>query len=102
MKSAAAINIASQKGIAIDHPNVSSMIRDRLVSGRLPYDSSLCVWGGASLEVTCDACDEVVMKPQLLMAGISKTGRGIRMHVACFSLWDAARRASSAIPSLPS
>ena len=78
------------------------LIRNRLAGGTLPHDSIPRIWGGPGAGETCNACDEVVTKPQMLMEGISETGHGIQMHVQCFWLWDSERRVVGHEPSGPS
>ena len=50
------------------------------------------VWGGAGNGETCDACDEVITRKQLLMEGIGAGKTGFQFHVRCFSVWDELRR----------
>jgi hypothetical protein len=71
--------------------------------GRLPHDSIPRMWGGPGAGETCDACDQVVTKPQMLMEGIpeGRDRQGLRMHVQCFWLWDKERRVEGHEPSAP-
>jgi hypothetical protein len=72
------------------------LIRDKLKSGRLPYDSMPRFWGGPGNNERCDACDLLITKVQLVLEGISKVAsdkKPIQFHVVCFQLWDHARRA---------
>ena len=78
------------------------MKREKLADGRLPHDSIPRMWGGPGAGETCDACEEIVTKPQMLMEGLSENGHGIRMHVQCFYMWDTERRAIGHEPSGPS
>ena len=69
----------------MDTERLRTILRDKLADGRLPHDSIPRIWGGPGAAETCDACDEIVTKPQMLMEGISEeTGCGIQMHVQCF------------------
>lgn len=74
-------------------------IRDKLKTGRLPYDSMPRFWGGPGDGERCDACDLLITKEQLVMEGISKVvdnkKKPIQFHVVCFQLWDHERRESS-------
>ena len=79
-----------------------TILRDKLANGSLPHDSIPRIWGGPGAGETCDACEEVVTKPQMLMEGISENGRGIQMHVQCFYMWDNERRPIGHEPSSPS
>ena len=76
-------------------------IKSKLASGRLPHDSIPRIWGGPGAGETCDGCDEVITKPQMLMEGISENGSGIQMHIQCFYLWDTAREVPGHEPSGP-
>ena len=77
------------------------LIRGKLAIGTLPHDSIPRVWGGPGQGETCQGCAETITKPQMLMEGISETGRGIQMHVRCFHVWDHERRAIGHEPSGP-
>ena len=85
----------------MDRPGLRKLIRDKLADGRLPHDSIPRMWGGPGQGETCDACEEVITKPQMLMEGLSETSRGVQMHVACFYVWDAERQATGHEPSGP-
>ena len=78
------------------------LIQEKLVDGRLPHDPLPRVCGGPGQGETCQGCAEIITKPQMLMEGISETGRGIQMHVRCFQVWDHERRALGHEPSGPS
>ena len=86
----------------MDTERLRTILRDKLADRRLPHDSIPRIWGGPGQGETCDACEEVVTKPQMLMEGISETGSGIHMHVQCFYMWDNERRAVGHEPSSPS
>ena len=74
-------------------------IRDKLKTGRLPYDGMPRFWGGPGDGERCDACDLPIAKGQLVMEGISRVvddkKKPIQFHVVCFQLWDHERRESS-------
>jgi hypothetical protein len=74
-------------------PPLRRLIQSKLADGRLPYNSIPRVWGGAGNGETCNACDEVITKKQLLMEGIGADKRGFQFHVRCFSVWDELRQA---------
>lgn len=78
---------------------IRGLIQDKLSRGELPSDDCSKVLGGSSNGETCDACDEQVISPQLLMECIGDHyPRAILFHVFCFYVWDAARRARGARP----
>ena len=85
----------------MDTERLRVIIRDKLTSGVLPQDSIPRVWGGPGQNERCDACEELVMKPQMLMEGIGESGRGIQMHVKCFYVWDKEREPVGHAPSEP-
>ena len=85
----------------MDAEQLRLLIRAKLADGRLAHDSIPRIWGGPGAGETCDGCDEVVTKPQMLMEGIGESGGGIQMHVACFYIWDSERSVLGHEPSAP-
>jgi hypothetical protein len=69
------------------------LIRSKLQAGRLPPDRVTRVWGSPSDGETCDVCDTVLTKDQLVLEGITRGRRSMQFHVACFQLWETERRA---------
>ena len=65
-------------------------IRRKLQDGRLPHDGMRRVWSSPSAGETCDACDAVLMKDQMLMEGaaLDLGRRHLQLHVRCFQVWD--------------
>ena len=51
--------------------SLRALIRQKLADGRVPQNSIPRAWGGPSAGETCDACDEVIGKSQLVMEGAS-------------------------------
>ena len=86
----------------MDTERPRTILRDTLANGSLPHDSIARIWGGPGNGESCDACEEVVTKPQMLIEGISENGRGIQTHVQCFYPWDNERRVAGHEPSSPS
>jgi hypothetical protein len=71
-------------------------IREKLQDGRLPVNSISSVGGRPGDGEKCDACDDAITKEQLTVEGISDVSDGVRpitLHVGCFQLWEAERRA---------
>jgi len=70
------------------------LIRHKIQDGRLPHDSLTRVWSTASDGETCDACDTILAKDQMLMEGMTLApGRKpLQLHVRCFQVWDHERR----------
>ena len=81
-----------------------AIVRRRLRDGSLPMNNIPRVWGGPGNGETCDVCASVVTKAEFVMDVISATdGRGVRLHVECFSVWESeraqARRVADSGPS---
>jgi hypothetical protein len=77
----------------MDQDSTRLLIRQKLADGRLPYNSIPRLWGGPGAGETCDACEEKVAIPALVMEGIAIGGhKPLQLHVQCFYLWDAERR----------
>jgi hypothetical protein len=72
------------------------LIRRKLHDRRLPHDGVRTVWSSPSDGETCDACDTLLTKDQLLMEGVTLDlgRRPLQMHVRCFQIWDHERRAA--------
>jgi len=65
-------------------------IRAKLANGYLlPYDGVPPVWGGRGNGATCDGCEEVIAKDQLVMEGVAIKGEAVQFHVKCFYVWAA-------------
>ena len=89
----------------MDHESLRLLIRAKLESGLLPYDSIPRIWGAPSEGETCDGCDMAIDPPDLVMEGISLAlldgttalpfidrRKPLQLHVECFYLWDTERR----------
>ena len=79
----------------MDQESLRLFIRRKLGDGRLPHDGIKRVWSSPSDGETCDACDTVLSKDQLVMEGVTLDlgRRPLQMHVCCFQVWDHERRA---------
>jgi hypothetical protein len=80
-----------------------NLIKCKLESGLLPYNSIPRIWGAPGTGETCDACDRAVEQHEMVMEGISLADgvearhvsdrrRPLQLHVRCFYFWDAERR----------
>jgi hypothetical protein len=80
----------------MDQEVLRRVIRRKLQTRRLPYDGIRTAWSTPSDGETCDACDTVLTKDQLLMEAVLRGlgKRPIRMHIRCFQIWDHERRAT--------
>jgi hypothetical protein len=76
----------------MDQPILRLLIQEKLADGRLPHAPIPRIWGGPGNGETCDGCGETVTKAQTLMENLDAAGRGVTFHVACFYVWDVARR----------
>ena len=84
---------------------LQSLIRQKLKSGGLPYDSMPRFWGGPGNGEDCDACNTPITHAQLVMEGIASTftvKKPIQFHVRCFYVWDVERRKDEAQPHIQS
>ena len=73
---------------------IRTLIRDKLMAGRLPLKKMTRVWGGPADGEVCDACDQPITKQQLVMEGAVSTLAGakpIQLHVQCFQFWETDR-----------
>ena len=70
------------------------LIRTKLADGRLPLNSLPNVCGGPGNGESCDACEDIVTKDELVMEELSPAnGKGsIQLHVRCFWMWETERR----------
>jgi hypothetical protein len=80
----------------MDQESLRLLILRKLRDGRLPDDGIKKVWSSPSDGETCNACDKVLAKTQLLMEGVTLdlSRRPLQMHVQCFQIWDQERRAT--------
>ena len=80
------------------------LIRQKLQTGALPWNSIPRVWGGPGNGEACDACEAVITKDELVIEGIS-LAEG-RKPLQCTSSASTSGSASAAPwpsrPSLPS
>ena len=74
----------------MDQELLRTLIRTKLRSGRLPYDSIPRVWGGPADGETCDACEIVSLGDELVIEGLALAGgrKPLQLHVMCFGIWD--------------
>ena len=54
----------------------------------------------AGSEERCDGCGETVTAGQTVMGNLDAAACGLRLHVACFHVWDVERQASGREPSV--
>ena len=78
----------------MDQEVLRLLIRRKLQNRRLPHDDIGWGWSTPSDGQTCDACDTVLTKDQLLIEAVllSLGKRSIRMHIRCFQIWDFEKR----------
>ena len=78
-----------------DDAPIHTLIRQKLMDGRLPLNSVPRFWGVAGDGEVCDACDKAITKQQFMMEGLASTlthKRPTQFHVRCFEIWEAERR----------
>jgi hypothetical protein len=80
----------------MDQEALRLLIRRKPHDRRLPHDGIRTTWSTPSNGETCDACDTVLAKTELLMEGatLALGRRPLQMHVRCFQIWDHERRAA--------
>ena len=79
----------------MDQKALRLLIRNRLQSGRLPYDGVSNVSSSPASREICAACETAIADEQLVTKGMTKNGDGtkpIQFHVVCFGLWNDERR----------
>ena len=78
----------------MDQESLRLLILRKLRDGRLPHDGIRKVWRSPSDGETCDTCDTVFARDQLLMEGVTLDlgRRPVQLHVRCFQVWDHERR----------
>lgn len=67
----------------------------KLITHGLLHNSITKVWSSPSAGETCDGCDLILAKEDLLMAGttLTRDRMPLHFHVVCFRVWDDQRRA---------
>ena len=74
------------------------LVRHKIQDGRLPHNRIAKISSGPGVGNTCDACETLITKEQLVTKVALADGRGARgvvlFHSLCFQLWDAERLAS--------
>jgi hypothetical protein len=87
---------AATRGAGMNQESLRLLIQRKIRDRRLPRDGITRVWSSPSDGETCDACDAVLAKDQLLMEGITLDlgRRPFQFHVRCFQIWDHERRAT--------
>jgi hypothetical protein len=80
----------------MDEEALCRLIRGKLQNGRLPHAGVPRIWSSPSDGETCDACDTVLAKDQVLMEGVTldlARSHILQLHVGCFQVWEHERRA---------
>jgi hypothetical protein len=88
--------MAARTASSMDQESLRLLIRRKLRDGRLPHDGLKKVWSSPSDGETCNACDTILSKDQLVMEGVTVDlgRRPLQLHVRCFQIWDHERRAA--------
>src|SRR5262245_25962840 len=71
---------------------IRHLIRERIQAGRLPRDHTIGLWHGSGLGQTCDGCGLTITPADRLSLMCAEDWKVIRLHEACFALWDEERR----------
>jgi len=70
------------------------LIRQRIQAGQLPRDHTIELWQGPGFGQPCDGCGLAIMSANQMSLVCAEDWRLIRLHAACFALWDEERRAA--------
>jgi hypothetical protein len=73
------------------------MVRRKLRTGRLPYESVPTIHGAPSDGGVCDACDQPFTTRQLVMA-VPVGDAFVHLHADCFMVWNEERDTTPAAP----
>jgi hypothetical protein len=89
------VSAAASGEATIDPDCVRLLIRQKLQDGRLPRDVGPRVFGRPGNWQKCGACDEFIVKAQLMMEVYPQTNdtTAVRLHGDCYILWNEERRA---------
>ena len=82
----------------MEQPLLRLLIQEKLADGRLPSAPIPRVLGGLGSGQTCDGCNETVTHAQPVVENLDAGGRGIRLHVACFHVWNVERQMAGQEP----
>jgi hypothetical protein len=79
------------------------MIRQKLHTGTLPYNSIPRVWGGPGNGEACDGGDAITTKDEWVIEGIALGGgrKPLQLHTECVHLREQERRMSPVKPTPP-
>jgi hypothetical protein len=79
---------------AMDQESLRLLIQRKIRDGRLPRHGIGRVWSSPSAGQTCDACEAIVSRDQLVMEGapLASGGKAYTFHVRCFQIWDSERQ----------
>jgi len=74
-------------------PNtLAEAVRQKIHDGSLPVDDPLKVWAGIGSGNPCASCEEPILRVQTEYEVMYYDERpSIRLHVACYGLWEAER-----------
>ena len=75
------------------------LIQEKLADGRLPHDPFPSIRSRQGNRETCDGCDGIVTRAQMLMEILDARGCRVQVHLACYYLWIAERQAYGREPS---
>lgn len=78
----------------MDDTALRTLVRQKLLDGRLPLNKISRLWGGPADGEICDACDKPITKQQLIMEGfvsMPTDKKPIQFHLQCFQFWETER-----------
>jgi hypothetical protein len=78
--------------VIVKFENLAQQITSRVTGGVLPREEPLKTERLYGSEMACDGCDHVILPAQTEYRLQLKNGQTYRLHLACYGLWEAARR----------
>ena len=87
----------------MDQP-ISVLIREKLEAGRLPREHFPRIRNGPGNGETCDGCEAIVARAQMMMESPDARGHRVQFNVGCYYVWVVERQVYGQLDrfSLPS
>ena len=82
----------------MDKHSLRLVIQAKITEGRLPRERLPRMLTARGNGETCDGCGIPVTTAQRLMEGWDNDRPGVRLHIACFHVWEVERRLPADTP----
>jgi hypothetical protein len=76
----------------MDLDELRLVTRERLQRGALPREKCQVTWFGPGSGELCNLCDRVITQSQIECECEHPSGDTLRLHQACFAVWDEERQ----------